>query len=75
MTLRQEVTTIGIVISTVSVQKTSDKFAKKVQVTKKWHKGTEAKITVQTSNRWKAKLTITNPSLTWPSYLNPMVAD
>ena len=50
MTLCQEVTAIGIVASTVSVQKISDKFAKKVQVMK-WHKGTEAKITVQMTNR------------------------
>ena len=46
MTLCQEVTAIGIVASTVSVQKISDKFAKKVQVQ-------EAKITVQMTNRWR----------------------
>jgi len=49
VTLCQEVTAIGIVASTVSVQKISDKFAKKVQVVK----GTEAKITVQMTNRWR----------------------
>ena len=35
-----------------------------------WHKSTEAKITVPTTNRWKAKLTLTNPSLTRPRSRN-----